>query len=410
MVTGIAHELSNPLTSILGYAQRLLLRRDAIGESHERARSFRKRSAPAPSCANYCFPPGNHGPSAVAWRSIRSSRAPSNSSASASQPTTSTCSSISSLYSRSCRATPAAPAGADEPYRECPAGHRRTRQRWYDPREDQRIDEQRVLLEVSDDGPGIPQAIQARIFDPFFTTKPAGVGTGLGLAIVLGIVREHGGRLQLTSNLGQGTVFSIELPPPPPWRCPCPPPAAPLPFARDSKPCPPCNCLTRAGRCRARCLGRYPRPGVGGRAHRCAADSRRPRGRRIARRRPPRPSRSARSHGPRRLCVGICDMKMPELDGEHFYQALTLAQNPLRERLPVCHRRRARRAHPRVPGTQSPAPRSKTFSRRRAHGRKSAAFSRPPRRARIHVRRRKKKRSEEIDDPYQGTYHLAGQR
>src|SRR5260370_12684591 len=75
-----------------------------------------------------------------------------------------------------------------------------------------RIAEQRVLLEVSDDGPGIPQAIQARIFDPFFTTKPAGVGTGLGLAIVLGIVREHGGRLHLTSNLGQGTAFSIELP------------------------------------------------------------------------------------------------------------------------------------------------------------------------------------------------------
>src|SRR6202171_4378994 len=75
-----------------------------------------------------------------------------------------------------------------------------------------RIGERRVLLEVADDGPGIPQAIQARIFDPFFTTKPAGVGTGLGLAIVLGIVREHGGKLHLTSNLGQGTVFSIELP------------------------------------------------------------------------------------------------------------------------------------------------------------------------------------------------------
>src|SRR6202035_1068379 len=75
-----------------------------------------------------------------------------------------------------------------------------------------RIAEKRVLLEVSDDGPGIPQPIQARIFDPFFTTKPAGVGTGLGLAIVLRIVREHGGRLHLTSNLGQGTAFSIELP------------------------------------------------------------------------------------------------------------------------------------------------------------------------------------------------------
>ena len=69
-----------------------------------------------------------------------------------------------------------------------------------------------MLLEVRDDGPGIPQAIQARIFDPFFTTKPVGVGTGLGLAIVLGIVREHGGKLHLTSKPGQNTVFSIEFP------------------------------------------------------------------------------------------------------------------------------------------------------------------------------------------------------
>ena len=75
-----------------------------------------------------------------------------------------------------------------------------------------RIGERRVLLEVKDNGPGIPQAILARIFDPFFTTKPAGVGTGLGLAIVLSVVREHGGQVHVITPPTGGAVFEIELP------------------------------------------------------------------------------------------------------------------------------------------------------------------------------------------------------
>ncbi len=76
----------------------------------------------------------------------------------------------------------------------------------------ERIGERRVLLEVADNGPGIPQAILARIFDPFFTTKPPGVGTGLGLAIVLSVVREHGGQVHVSSPPQGGAVFQIELP------------------------------------------------------------------------------------------------------------------------------------------------------------------------------------------------------
>jgi two-component system, cell cycle sensor histidine kinase and response regulator CckA len=69
-----------------------------------------------------------------------------------------------------------------------------------------------VRLEVWDDGPGIPEALQARIFDPFFTTKPEGIGTGLGLAIVRGFVAQHGGSISVVSPPEGGARFIIELP------------------------------------------------------------------------------------------------------------------------------------------------------------------------------------------------------
>ena len=69
-----------------------------------------------------------------------------------------------------------------------------------------------VCIEVIDDGTGIPKENLDRIFDPFFTTKELGKGTGLGLATVLGIVRGHGGFVDVKSELGKGTTFQILLP------------------------------------------------------------------------------------------------------------------------------------------------------------------------------------------------------
>ncbi len=71
---------------------------------------------------------------------------------------------------------------------------------------------QHVRLEARDTGPGIPLEIQARIFEPFFTTKPPGQGTGLGLSLCRGIVESHGGSIRVESQPGQGASFAIELP------------------------------------------------------------------------------------------------------------------------------------------------------------------------------------------------------
>ena len=69
-----------------------------------------------------------------------------------------------------------------------------------------------IQVAVADDGPGIPPDLLPQIFDPFFTTKGVGEGTGLGLSICYGIVREHGGRIWAESEPGQGATFYVELP------------------------------------------------------------------------------------------------------------------------------------------------------------------------------------------------------
>jgi PAS domain S-box-containing protein len=77
---------------------------------------------------------------------------------------------------------------------------------WHD------ADQESVILEINDDGPGIPDELQPKIFDPFFTTKEVGKGTGLGLTVAYAIVQEHGGRIRLESHPTLGASFYVELP------------------------------------------------------------------------------------------------------------------------------------------------------------------------------------------------------
>lgn len=74
-----------------------------------------------------------------------------------------------------------------------------------------RADGDRVIVDISDTGTGIPEAIRGRIFDPFFTTKGIGKGTGQGLSICYNVIESHGGRLTFDTEEGVGTTFHVEL-------------------------------------------------------------------------------------------------------------------------------------------------------------------------------------------------------
>jgi two-component system cell cycle sensor histidine kinase/response regulator CckA len=77
---------------------------------------------------------------------------------------------------------------------------------WHEPERDT------VVVEVDDDGPGVPESVQTKVFDPFFTTKQVGKGTGLGLSVAYAIAQEHGGRITIGSREGRGASFRLELP------------------------------------------------------------------------------------------------------------------------------------------------------------------------------------------------------
>ena len=213
MVSGIAHELNNPLTSILGYAQLSLTRRSGPQRDGDVQRVLQQAERASRIAKNLLLlsrgTAAEHSPvdlnevveRTVALRSYElrlenievsmdlSDRLP-HALGDAGQLQ-------QVLLNLIVNAEQAIQNGKGE-------GHIRLRTR--------RIAGDRIALEVADDGPGIAPAQLSRIFDPFFTTKAAGVGTGLGLSIVYGIVHDHDGEVSVDSREGSGATFTIELP------------------------------------------------------------------------------------------------------------------------------------------------------------------------------------------------------
>jgi CheY-like chemotaxis protein len=172
----------------------------------------------------------------------------------------------------------------------------------------------KISLEVSDDGPGIPREIASRIFDPFFTTKRSGVGTGLGLSIVYGIMQQHGGEVTFESQPGAGAKFVIELP------------ITAIPMEERTAVLP--ESAARSGTVAVgRILVVEDEPTVA----QLIVDVLREEGHRIEAVLDSQEGLTRLSR--RRYDLIICDLRMPRLDGQAFYEALVRAGSPLRNRI-----------------------------------------------------------------------------
>ena len=159
-----------------------------------------------------------------------------------------------------------------------------------------------VVLEIGDDGPGIPEELQPKIFDPFFTTKEVGKGTGLGLTVAYAIVEEHGGRITLRSDPGGAPRSS--------WSCRSAASGHRQPPARV--PAPQATTAVKG----AAVLVVEDEPALAA----AVADALERRGYLVDR--AGDGEQALIKVGERAYDVVICDLKMPRLDGMAFFRAL----------------------------------------------------------------------------------------
>jgi len=168
-----------------------------------------------------------------------------------------------------------------------------------------------VLLELNDDGPGVPQDVQGKVFDPFFTTKDVGKGTGLGLAVAYSIVQEHHGLIQIQPT-PRGASFVVELPVTPGTR-------------RENAPPPTKEDLQRlAGR---RVLVVEDEAALASAVAEALTDAG------FVVDRAANGEEALADVRERPYDLVICDLKMPRLDGRQFYRAIAATAPELASRL-----------------------------------------------------------------------------